>query len=402
MPDNHRQFCLVPREGCLDRAGYYRVSDYELATGWISGFHSSQPYVAPTGRTARAGFEAALLSALQRSPCIVAFSGGRDSSAVLAVATQVARREGLPDPVPATHDFAGTDRADERAYQEALIRHLQLREWQRFRAEGSCEVLGPPAQRGLLRHGMLWPATVHSAHAMIDLAAGCGSLVTGQGGDEVFGSHRLTGLNRLLLAQGPPRRAVRMLAGSVGPLPRRRGRLSLSQGGPIDYLRPDIATEAATRFAHDRVAMPLRWDRAIGKRAASRAASAAATNFGRLCADADVTYHEPFLDHAFLAPLLSAGGWRGWSTRTEMMRKLFGDVVPEIICARSGKAEFSQVVVGEHTRGFLADWQGEGIDPEIVDVEAFRVAATAAKPPSTVLLLIQAAWLATQQAGIRP
>ena len=32
---------------------------------------------------------------LQRGPCLVSFSGGRDSSAVLAVATAVARREGL-------------------------------------------------------------------------------------------------------------------------------------------------------------------------------------------------------------------------------------------------------------------------------------------------------------------
>ncbi len=48
-----------------------------------------------------------------RSPCVVAFFGGRDLSAILCVATHVARREGLSDPVPETHDFAGCGPSDE-------------------------------------------------------------------------------------------------------------------------------------------------------------------------------------------------------------------------------------------------------------------------------------------------
>ena len=58
-----------------------------------------------TAATPRAAFEAAILPGLRRSPCLVSFSGGRDSSAVLATATAVARREGLPLPVPITHRF---------------------------------------------------------------------------------------------------------------------------------------------------------------------------------------------------------------------------------------------------------------------------------------------------------
>ena len=48
----------------------------------------------------RPTLERILLGALQRAPCVVAFSGGRDSSALLAEATRVARVHGLEDPVP--------------------------------------------------------------------------------------------------------------------------------------------------------------------------------------------------------------------------------------------------------------------------------------------------------------
>ena len=55
--------------------------------------------------TVLSAVEDAVLPAVSRPPCVVTFSGGRDSSLVLAVATRVARREGLPDPiVPPRHE----------------------------------------------------------------------------------------------------------------------------------------------------------------------------------------------------------------------------------------------------------------------------------------------------------
>ena len=54
------------------------------------------------GLTPLAALEEAILPALRRPPCLVSFSGGRDSSCVLAAATRAARREGLQPPVPVT------------------------------------------------------------------------------------------------------------------------------------------------------------------------------------------------------------------------------------------------------------------------------------------------------------
>ena len=57
------------------------------------------------------------------------FSGGRDSSAVLATATMVARKHGLNDPVPITLRCPAIEEADETASQELVIRHLGIEEW---------------------------------------------------------------------------------------------------------------------------------------------------------------------------------------------------------------------------------------------------------------------------------
>ena len=69
---------------------------------------------------------AAILPALLRPPCVMSFTGGRGSSLVLAVAVQLARREGLELPVPATIRMRGSANADESAYQERLVIRLGL------------------------------------------------------------------------------------------------------------------------------------------------------------------------------------------------------------------------------------------------------------------------------------
>ena len=96
----------------------YRLSPLELASGLVfddGGPSAELPSPAP-GVTPVQVLEQTILAALLRPPCLVSFSGGRDSSGILAVATSLARREGLPLPIPATHRFPeadGTDETDE-------------------------------------------------------------------------------------------------------------------------------------------------------------------------------------------------------------------------------------------------------------------------------------------------
>ena len=93
----------------------------------------------PAGATPRSEFERAILPALSESPCLVSFSGGRDSSAVLATAARVARREGLPLPVPITHRFPSASDTQETEWQEQVIRHLGLDDWVRIDAAGDLD-----------------------------------------------------------------------------------------------------------------------------------------------------------------------------------------------------------------------------------------------------------------------
>src|SRR5580704_11246647 len=69
----------------------YCMTAMETACGWVTGGSSgSVPGGAVLSRSPLEGLENAILPALVRAPCVVEFSGGRDSSVVLAVACRVA------------------------------------------------------------------------------------------------------------------------------------------------------------------------------------------------------------------------------------------------------------------------------------------------------------------------
>src|SRR5687768_13796753 len=85
----------------------YRPTVLETACGVVYGIDANADRLPEESRfrTAREALEQAVLVGLMRPPCVVSFSGGRDSSAVLAIAAHVARREGLPLPIPVSLRF---------------------------------------------------------------------------------------------------------------------------------------------------------------------------------------------------------------------------------------------------------------------------------------------------------
>ena len=100
----------------------------ELATGLVFG---GTPRALASDVTLRpdAALAAAVTPAVRTGRCFVSFSGGRDSSAVLATAAAVARRESLPLPVPVTLRASEVPSSDEAEWQESVIRHLRLSDW---------------------------------------------------------------------------------------------------------------------------------------------------------------------------------------------------------------------------------------------------------------------------------
>ena len=121
--------------------------------------------------------------------------GRWDSSAVLATLLHVARQDGFDDPVAVTARWPGVAAADESEWQEHVAGELGVRRWEILTPGTDFDLLGPLARQLLRDHGLLWPAPTAALMPMIE-AAGDGVLVTGQGGDEVFGTWGLAGHGR--------------------------------------------------------------------------------------------------------------------------------------------------------------------------------------------------------------
>jgi asparagine synthase (glutamine-hydrolysing) len=127
-------------------------------------------------------------------------------------------------------------------------------------------------------------------------------------------------------------------------------------------------------------------------------AAVASHNYGVLAADHGLALHEPLLDPQFVRSWARAAGAWGHSSRTEAMRVLFADLLPEAVISRRSKAYFNRAFMGEATRDFAERWDGGGLDPELVDVEVLREEWLSDFPSAISTPLLHAAWLSTTPA----
>lgn len=331
-------------------------------------------------------------SLLAEPPCVIAFSGGRDSSALLAEFVDVARREGLPEPIAATARW-DDDASDETAWQEEVVRTVGVEHWEIVRPGNDLDLLGPQAADALERVGLMWPAPAYVNLPLIRLAAG-GSFVSGEGGDEAFGlweyepawtalrRHRLPRWSELRgLALGCAPRTVR----------RRRwaGHLPLFE----TWLRPDARRQLVLAVADEYAGEPLRWDRYQAFSRRSRAREHTEETLEQLCSIHGARFAAPFLHRPFLAALAAWGGPFGKGDRTAVMTTLFADVLPGPVMARTSKATFGGVFWGPSSRRFAEAWDGSGLDGALVDADALRRAWLEPVPVFASALPLHAAWL---------
>lgn len=367
----------------------------ELASGVPLGDQptASLPHVDPEV-TARGALEDAIRPWLGRSPCLVGFSGGRDSSAMLAVATTLARREGLAAPVPITIRFPGVTDSDESRWQELVVRHLGVEDWVRLDIDDELDYLGPRATQLLRRHGVLWPPYFHYEQLLLERAAG-GVLLSGHDGDGVFGTYPWAGLRGLLRRERPPRRSDLLpLARRLAPAPLRRWEARLHHL-PLPWLRPEIRLAVETRFALELAGQPRRWDRWVPWLAQRRSITLGLSTIDLMAGECGTQAAHPFLDPRFLAALAREGGALGWGERTEVMQGLFSDVLPVEVLGRCAKSSLGGGFWRRGSRSFAAAWDGRGVDEEMVDPAALRTAWTARRPKLGALALLQSAWLAS-------
>jgi asparagine synthetase B (glutamine-hydrolysing) len=370
------------------------LSPLELATHVVFGEDPAPPLPAARGPAdPLAALEKAMAGALERPGCLVSFSGGRDSSAVLAVAVRAARGRGLPDPVPVTVRFPGARGAGEDEWQETVVDRLGLADWERVEVHDELELLGDLDLRLLERHGLRYPANVHLLVPPLEAARG-GTLLTGLDGDTVLGGWRWEWLASLAAgrARPAPRDLLRLgralVPESVVP---RRG-----DGAPA-WLTGEARAELAAAGAAYRAAEPRRWDARVAWVARLRYLRLMRELADALAADAGARIEHPLLDRAFLGALGRAGGRFGFGDRAATLRALFSTVLPEATLARTSKATFTAPLWRERARAFARGWSGRGVDTAVVDSEALRAAWLSEWPDFRSAMLLKQAWLADRR-----
>jgi asparagine synthetase B (glutamine-hydrolysing) len=341
--------------------------------------------------------EEILLEALQQPPLVVAFSGGRDSSAILAKATQVARANGFEDPIPLTLRFPGASRTSEEHWQELIIRHLGLENWSRRRVDDELDALGPIATEVLRRYGVHWPPNAHILKLLLDPAAG-GSLLTGNGGDELFlpwPGHRIALLRhgRTLPRWSDIRPFVRSLVPSAALV-----RRSLNRGYfRLPWLTPAASRQVERSFAELVAQREGSWAEALEDHLNSRFLELGHAIAGAMAEDADVVLVEPFFDPRYVRAVYADAPREGFASRSLAMVRHFGDLLPPVVAARASKAVFTEVFCGPEMRIFAERWSGAGLDSSLIKPEALRHEWLAPIPDVRSLVAIQAAWLASER-----
>jgi hypothetical protein len=374
------------------------LTPLELACGFALGADLPVAELSPTGGSdVRAALAAEIAPLLQRSPCVVSFSGGRDSSAVLAIATLTARDQGLPDPIPVTLRFADVASTQESCWQEAVVTHLGLRDWQRIDIGDELDLLGDVATGVLRRHGLLWPPNAYLHEPILQHAVG-GALLSGLDGDGLFGTWRWARMQALLRARVRPRRqdAVR----AVGFLTPYAVRRRLPRGSaPVQaapWVRP-MTRGAIVSLVRDEAARePRRFDRRVAWYVRRRYLRLTVAGLEAIASDHDVQVASPLLGSAFLSALARRGGAAGFGVRSAAMDALFGDLLPDTVVRRPTKAEFGRSVWRERARAFAASWAGHGVDPTAVDADALREEWRLENPLFGAGTLLHAAWLSSQ------
>lgn len=346
----------------------------------------------------REALDTILREALRGGPCYVAFSGGRDSSALLAAATVLARREGYDDPIAVTEQYSAHPETDETEWQEKVICHIGLDDWVRIRVGDESDLLGSKATSGLERRGLIWPATLHVKDNILSALAG-GCLITGEGGDEMFGARRSTPWLHLRKGVGVRRQiAALQCAETLLPARRRRALIldRLRQADFHPWLRPEAKETHMRGVAADLSEEPIAWSRSTIWHARARGAAILSGNYSLVASEAGVTLVEPFRDPRFVAALARAGGIFGYPDRTTATRELFGDVLPGEVIERKSKAWFNRVYFGEYTRRFAESWDGAGVDGDLVHIDHLRSEWLSEVPSAMSALLLHAAWLASR------
>lgn len=345
----------------------------------------------------RQALESIVESAFTGAPVYVLFSGGRDSSAVLALAVLIARRLGADDPIPVTGQHPEAPRSSESEWQDLVLDHLKIKERVILEFRGEQSLLGDAARAGLARHGLLWPPALH-LHGAIYRQLAPGIVLSGEGGDLAIEGRRITKLEEAVR-----KRWIRTSIREAIDLA--RVRKTQKQISDTILMASPWLTAEGRRLLPEVVRPlkePLAWSRSLRAVVEARPAAMSRTNFAGVVHAHGHDPVNPFDDETFFSALEAAGGFWGFGGRTEMMRFLFSDLLPDAILSRTTKAAFNETRWTPVEREFAAAWTGSGVDEGLVDPERLRNEWLNDSPSPLSSVSLHAAWLADNDLPVVP
>ena len=342
-------------------------------------------------------------SSFGRGPCYMPFSGGRESSMWLAMATRYARRHGHGDPVPITLRHPGLASPEQLRLQEHVVAQLGLADWERVEPDDDLDLIGPVAGAGLRRTGPFWPPNAYVMAPLLEAARG-GVFVPLTGLSDFFAWWRWAPLAGVLMRHRRPTAGDAALLGSMlVPVSIRARVAHRRRMPPLSWLRPAAERRALELLTTRRATVPVRFNRAATAQITHRCFTGAAGTFRALGEAFGTTTELPLCRPGVVESLAGAGGWRGFGEQRAMLRRLAGDLLPSDLLARRLAPDLNPVFFGEPSREWAANWTGEGLDESVVDTEALRRNWLSDRPDPRTACLLQYAWLAEQVAiGSRP
>jgi len=350
-----------------------------------------------TRESPRAALETILRPAVERDRCYVLFSGGRDSSALLALATSLARASGAPDPVPITGRHPDAPASDETGWQELVLRHLGITEHIVIEFRGEQALLSDGALKSLSRRGLLWPTPLHVQPAYLTGLPRGGTIITGEGGDLTVSGRRITEIRAAIRARRQ-RHSPRLIGSSVIPVPATTVRRDYARALP--WLTPAGGDVLAGMIRAQREPLGAAAD--LRKAVSRRPIRMGGANITSVFADEGFASIHPFDHPRFIAAIAREGGFFGSGDRTALMRRMFADLLPDQVLSRSTKAAFNAARFTDQEHEFARSWSGAGIDPRYIDPEKLRDAWLSEAAPPASAIHLHAAWLAENGLPLDP
>jgi hypothetical protein len=332
-------------------------------------------------------------SSFGRGPCYMPFSGGRESSMWLALATQYARRHGHDDPVPLTLRYPGLASPEQLTLQELVVAQLRLADWERVEPDDDLDLIGPVAGAALWRTGPFWPPNAYTMAPLIEMARdGVFVLVTGL--SDFFAWWRWAPLAGVLAGhRRPARRDATLLASMLVPVSARARAARRRVRPPLSWLQPAAERRAVALLTSRQAGVPVRFSRAATTQITHRCFTGAAGTFRALGDALGTTIELPLSRPGVVESLAGAGGWLGFGEQRSMLQRLAGDLLPSELLARRPAPDLNPIFFGEPSREFAANWTGAGLDESVVDVAALRRNWLSERPDPRTACLLQYAWL---------